>query len=98
MPTSPPTNIAPTPSPLDQSPQHALSAQLPGKSMKRHGRAGTTTAARWVNKRAKFDPAKLDKAAALAKDESPISTFNSEVAAILPDDDDDDERAFARDD
>ena len=37
-----------------------------------------------------------------AKDESPISTFNSEVAAILPDDDDDDdERAFvpvARDD
>ena len=69
--------------------------------MKLHGRAGTTTAARWVNKRAKFDPAKLDKAAAPAKDESPISTFNSEVAAILPDDDDDDERAFvpiARDD
>ena len=50
-----------------------------------------------VNKRAKFDPAKLDKAAAPAKDESPISTFNSEVAAILPDDDDDDERAFAHD-
>lgn len=58
--------------------QVALSAQLPGKSMKLHGRAGTTTAARWVNKRAKFDPAELDKAAAPATDESPISTFNSD--------------------
>ena len=43
-----------------------------------HGHDERRLRAGWVNKRAKFDPAELDKAAAPATDESPISTFNSD--------------------
>ena len=51
--------------------QAALSDQkMPGKSLKLHGRTGTKAAARWVNKRAKFDASDLDEAALKSDDDS----------------------------